>query len=207
MSAPPGTDEFAFVESQILWAERYLYEFDCLPELPTPELAASLRQEFMKVAPHFFMMLRGLLLDAAAMGVARLLDPSNMNGRNRTMKAAINACGWLNDAQKSASLRKLQELTKGNEAQAILAARNKILAHADYAAVINYPESAESLFPSYDDISKVISQLFDLCDAIRPLDRELPTRSRNAKNWKGVGVLLQHLALGSVTTGGRPRMQ
>ncbi|MHB8345983.1 MAG: AbiU2 domain-containing protein [Acidiferrobacterales bacterium] len=200
MSAPPGAAEFASVESQILWVERYLYDFDCLSLQATPGLAASLGQEFMKVAPHFFWMFRGLLLDAAAMGVARLLDPSKVNGRNLTMKVVIHACSWLNVPQKSASLRKLQELTAGNEAQAILAARNKILAHADYSAVINYPESAESLFPSYDDISKVTSKLFDLCDAVRPPGGELPTHPRNAKNWKGVEVLLQHLALGPVTT-------
>ena len=206
MSAPPGTDEFAFVESQILWAERYLYEFDCLSPQLTPELAASLRQGLMKVAPHFLMMLRGLLLDAAAMGVARLLDRSPVSDRNLTMEVAINACGWLTTEQKAEHRDTLLKLRAGKEAQAILAARNKILAHADYSAVINSPESAESLLPSYNDISEVVSQLFDLCDAIRSPDGERPTHPRHATNWKGVEVLLQHLALGPVTTGGRPRM-
>lgn len=92
MSVSPGMTEFKRAKNQILWAQRYLYEYDCLSPQPTPKLAAKSGQGALSVAPNFFSMVRGLLLDAAVMVVARLLDTSKSNGKNLTMGVAIEAC-------------------------------------------------------------------------------------------------------------------
>jgi hypothetical protein len=206
--------EFLSARNQIQWIERYLYELNALLPQELPEHANSLGQPAMAVAPHFFMMLADLLLDQAALGVARLLDAPEQGSKknpkvNLSMETVINACGWLDAKKKETHIQKLKEIKNTPEAKAVSQVRNTPLAHGDYDTVIDYKgwaqrhreKLAESDKTWPEVVGAVALKLVDLLDECRPCGEPVLVHPRYDKNWKGVAVVLEHLVVGE--DGGR----
>lgn len=197
--ATHGNKEFEAITTQILWMQRYLQELYAIDD-NSPKFT----QEYRDIAPEFFRMLSGLLYDAAILGVARLLDPAKQRGNNNmSMEAAIQACNWLDNSTKDKCADQLQKLRVSKPAKNIVEARNKLLAHADFDSVADYPHSARQYAPPYDTLPGVVSDIAALRNNLRPCGSLAIDvhQAAGGENWKGVVAILEHLVVGE--DGGR----
>lgn len=218
-----GRVAFQSARNQVQWIERYLYELNALLPQELPEHADTLGQPAMTAAPHFFRMLADLLLDQATLGVARLLDPSEQGPMKRpkvnlSMGTVINTCDWLenkkdeNGEPKLATLIcRLEKIKNTPEAQDVSQVRNTLLAHADYDTVVDYQKWAQRYREKWaksgktgtEVVSNVARNLADLLNDCRPDDEPPFMHPRYDKTWRGVAVVLQHLACGNLVNEGK----
>lgn len=175
--------------NQIAWLERYLFELRFI-ESPSPDVQKTTTTIALmnKVAPQFFIMTRGLLIDAIYMNIARLLDQMNLYGHNNLSLETIISKHTL-DPQKGMALAKLQEIRVRFENGRII--RNKLLAHPDHTTILNYPNSIDPI---------PLKELGQICfDIIILVQSHIPNHSlpkvhpKLDNNWLGIKALIDNL--------------
>ncbi|MHB8413796.1 MAG: AbiU2 domain-containing protein [Acidiferrobacteraceae bacterium] len=187
------SNEVDAVCNQIAWLEGYLYELDCLSPQPTPELSEEIERTINSAAPHFFYMTRALLIDAIYLGIARLLDPARQgNNDNLTIQRVIESCTTAGTQEHTSALRHLSEaralFEPGREA------RNKILAHADYTTILNYPGSGISLEIPMDVLGKIVMECRGIVTSVTSVNTLPTTHPRCDKKWHGVKTVIERLS-------------
>lgn len=188
MSTPA---DFKIIYNQIRWVERYLYEMDCL----SPSVVERMHLASTDTAPDFFRMVHGLLFDAAALEVAKLVvDPASMNGHaNINLEAIIRDADWLNHERKSAARLGLDRIRSTNPE--IRYTRHKLLAHADYECVNGLGDPAtHRAFINVERLNNTVFQIRRLVDSIRPNDIPQAPFPRDHQEWLGVSVVLERLS-------------
>lgn len=187
MSTPA---DFKIIYNQIRWVERYLYERDCL----SPSAIERMHLASTDTAPDFFRMVRGLLLDAAALEVAKLLDRATQNGQtNISLEAVVRDADWLDQEQKEKAREALDRVR--SKYPEIRHTRHKLLAHADYKCVRGLSDPAtHGDFINVDQLNNAVFEMRRLVDSIRPNDVPLARIPRDHHEWLGVSVLLERLS-------------
>ena len=194
MTQASKNKELDVVCNQIAWLERYLCELSLL--LP-PGLSGSTESLANSTVPHFFYMVRSLLIDSIYLGVGRLLDPEQQGSgkrprKNMTIECLINSltCPKTPRYDKAnCRLQKCRTLFGAGRN-----ARNTTIAHLDYSTVCSSdPSTLAALGASYDTLSDIVFECQRIIEEIAD-PNPLPTVSpKNDKRWRGIAALLDHL--------------
>jgi hypothetical protein len=193
---PSVSEELNVICKQVALLERYMHELYCLSPQPTPELSGDLEKIISSTAPHFFNMVRMLLVDAIYLGIAKLLEPAEQgHGKskrsNLTLEKLITEYTSAGSSQQILSEKRLKDLNDMFN-QGFLV-RNKILAHTDYNCSINYDDIIQGMTIDQDTLGRVVVKIRSIINGLQTpntLPEKLP---KHDNNWLGAMAIIDCL--------------
>jgi hypothetical protein len=169
-----------------------VYELDYLSQQPTPDLSGDLEQIINAIAPNFFYMTRMFLVNEIYLGIAKLLDQAQQGqNTNLTLETVITSFTTDNSPQRGCAMARLNEV-KNRFSQAA-AVRNKLIAHIDYNAALNYKTTIDSMPVSMDALQSIIYDIGLIIMKISP-NNTLPTiLPKRDDKWLGIKAVIDCL--------------
>jgi hypothetical protein len=156
-----GTKPLDMLQRQIGWLGIYVNEWQQLEQLDMPsewrERALRIRRE---TAPLFFALVASLLRDAVIQVLANILDKPTTGGKpNLTLESEIASQSRPDLVQRLEAIR-----TSATYAD-IKSARNKLLSHSDFDAVVNFDTLAlpnltlRNLAALVEEVTNIVAEL------------------------------------------------
>lgn len=138
-------------------------------------------------APHFFHMVRSVLLDQTILSLTRLLEPyDGKNHKNMSLEAGIEMCN-LPDEKRQELRDRLEQVRQAHKT--IRTVRNKLIAHGDFNLVANYPASLPKDWEKLP-IDEILREVVGIACAIDGIKTKYDEGWKaGIKNWKGLEEL------------------